>query len=178
MREYKNAYQMGYDALKEPVRNLMAVLGKAMWHFAQIKEITWYQWGFEAITNSIHKLEHDCGEYIDKLKGLLKQEGLPLPYPAIPEYTSEPQTAIDAFNDCIDLIDEINGALSDFIDATDNDYWEPLARQAEEIQIINFKAKAWLIQTKTMAENGESPASLDKWFDEFFAYTEKKEDYV
>ena len=175
MRNAAKAYEGGYESLELPVKKLMAALGKAMWHFARIKEITWYQWGLEAITASIHKLEHDCGEYIDRLKMVLTQEGLPLPYPSIPEYDSEPQNVVDAFNDCIDLIDEVNAALSEFIDATDNDYWEPLARQAEEIQVINFKPKAWLNQTKVMAENGESMASLDKWFNEFFGATKKQE---
>lgn len=164
MKTYTNAYSDPHcTALEEPMRNVMSRMGKAMWHFAQLKEITWYQWGYAGITGAIHYLEHVYGGYIDSFKELLAQMGLPLAYPGIPELREPFDSLAGIFARCIGLIDEVNDALSAFVEAADREALEPLARRAENIQMENFAPRAWLTQALTMSEQGGSASSLDSW---------------
>lgn len=108
MKTYTNAYSdPRCTALEEPMRDVMSRMGKAMWHFAQLKEITWYQWGYAGITGAIHYLEHVYGGYIDSFKELLAQMGLPLAYPGIPELREPFDSLAGIFARCIGLIDEV-----------------------------------------------------------------------
>lgn len=165
MREFNTAYNADsrLTPLYTPMRNAMGAMGKAMWHFAQLKEITWYCWGFAGITNAVHWLEHQYGEYIDSFKELLAQVGAPLRYPPIPEFLQNPQSLKEVFGACVFLLDDVDDALSEFIEAADTNGFEPLARQAETIQINSFKPRAWLLQAITMAEEGNSAATIDGW---------------
>lgn len=164
MKDYYGAYKNElYSPLYEPMRGVMRGMGKAMWHFAQLKEMTWYQWGYAGITGFIHHLEHVYPEYIDRFKGLMAQLGLPISYPPIEEFRGAGKDLEDIFRTCIGLIDEVNMALSRFVEAADNLYFEPLARQAENIQMANFEARAILTQALTMSEQGNSASSLDSW---------------
>lgn len=165
MREYNKAYiKSKYPGLRDPSRYVVAEMGKAMWHFAQLKEVTWYQWGYAGITRAIHYLEHSYGAYIDGFKDLLAQLGLPIEYPSIEELDVTPQGLSETFDMCISLIDGVNNALSVFIEKCDRDRLEPLARKAENIQMENFAPRAWLEQAKAMAETGDwSAPSIDSW---------------
>ena len=164
MRDYYEAYKDNrYSALYEPMRRVMGAMGKAMWMFAAIKEITWYQWGMEGLTAFLHHLEHVYPEYIDEFKALLAQLGLPLVSPPLPELTEAVPNAQRALELSLDLVDEVNEALSGFIEVTDTMRYEPLARKAENIQMANFEPRAILTQALTMAEQGASEASYDSW---------------
>lgn len=164
MKKYNAAYgDSRYAPLYTPMRAVVEAMGTAMWHFAQIKEITWYGWGYEGITEGIHRLEHVYGEYIDDFKKLLAQVGMPLSYPEILEFRKNPQNLEEIFDLCMGLIDRVNDALSEFVETADCCGLEPLARQAENIQMENFRPRAWLCQARTMAENGSSAASIDSW---------------
>lgn len=164
MKDFNMAYKTAVCAhLEEPAKKVVGAMGRAMWHFAQIKEITWYCWGFEGITNAIHYLEHIYGDFIDDFKALMAQMGLPLTYPTIPAYSAKTENLTAVFMNCIELIDEVNAAVSNFIEAADTSYSEPLARQAESIQVANFKNRAWLTQALTMSEQGGSIPTIDAW---------------
>lgn len=163
MKDFKSLFSGKYGELYEPMRKAMSAMGKAMWHFAQIKEITWAQWGFEGITRAIHYLEHQQPEYIDSFKGLMAMLGLPLIYPPIPDMPREFNSLSEVLEACIGLVDEVNEALSQFIEAADLSGYEPLARQAENIQMQNFAPRAWLTQALTMSLNPNSESSVDSW---------------
>lgn len=165
MREFKSAYRNDrYSFLYEPMRRAMAAMGKAMWWFATLKEQTWYQ-GYAGVTAAIHALEHKQPDYIDELKDIMAKLGLPLGYPPIPELDMEYSGLPDTFDKCITLIDEVNDALSGIVEACDTADYEPLARYAENVQMENFQDRQWLVEAKTMAENGDgSTTSYDSWF--------------
>ncbi|PWM20098.1 MAG: hypothetical protein DBX49_01210 [Clostridia bacterium] len=164
MRDYYGAYQEErYSSLYAPMRGVMSAMGKAMWHFAQLKEMTWYQWGYAGITGFIHHMEHVYPEYIDQFKGLMAQLGLPIAYPPIEEFRETEAELGQIFRMSIRLVDEVNMALSRFIEAADSSDYEPLARQAETIQMANFAPRAILTQALAMSEQGNSAASLDAW---------------
>lgn len=164
MKNFKDAYADEiFYGLQGPVSNVVGAMGKAMWTFAQIKEITWYQWGYAGITGAIHWLEHICGDYIDEFKDTLAQIGRPLIYPAIPAFTGEIRSLPEAFDYCIGEIDRVNKALSDFIEAADTERYEPLARKAENIQMRNFAPRAWLTQAAVMSYEPNSASSVDSW---------------
>jgi len=162
MRDFNSAYA-NYGGMGEAVRRCVASMGKAMWWFAAIKEQTWYN-GYAALTKAIHYLEHEQPEYIDQLKDIMAKIGLPLPYPAIPEFLSELNSIPQTLETCIALLDEVNAGLSDVIDKTDNELHEPLARYAENIQMANYRDRQWLMEAKAMAEGGDvSATSYDSW---------------
>lgn len=166
MRNFTEAYN-AHPQIYGCVRDVMGAMGKAMWHFAQIKEIIWYEVGYEHVKEFFHHMEHSYGDHIDKLKELLAQEGLPLIYPGISGLGVENRSLSDCFDLGIELIDEVNKALSTTVEVMDMDGYEPLARQVENIQINNYKPKAIMLQARTMAENGGgSASSFDNWFKE------------
>lgn len=166
MRNFTEAYR-DFPQLREPVRRAMGAMGKAMWHFAQIKEIIWYEVGYEHVKEFFHSMEHSYGDRIDELKAILAQVGLPLLYPDIRGMEEQPLSLEDCFNAGINLIDEVNAALSEIIEITDDRLYEPLARQAESIQIENYKPRAVMMQARTMAANGGGSAtSFDNWFED------------
>lgn len=164
LRMFSTAYGGGWPELEQSARRVMVAMGKAMWGMAQLKECVWYS-GFQGVTNFFHWMEHSYGDRIDEFKAILAQIGLPLPYPEFPAMTRYPSTVEEAFEIGIDLIDEVNTAVSDFVEETDNIRYEPLARQAENIQIANYKPKAYMTQAIEMARDGDSSAtSFDSWF--------------
>lgn len=164
MRDFSQSYTE-FPRFYEPARRVMAAFGKAMWHFAQLKEIIWYEVGYENVKEFFHHMEHSYGEHIDNYKLLMAQVGLPLLYPDIPGMSMENRGLAECFDIGIRLIDSVNEALSDFIEATDLDRFEPLARQAENIQMANYKPRAVMLQARTMANNGGGSAtSFDNWF--------------
>lgn len=161
MRDFSTAY--ANTELYDPAKNLMSAFGEAMWAMAQIKEILWYEVGYENVKEFFHRMEHSYGDHIDEFKALLAQIGLPLIYPDIKALGEESLDLRQCFEKGIEKIDRVNVALSDFIEATDNAEHEPLARQAESIQIDNYKPRAIMAQAMVMAENG-SATSFDNWF--------------
>lgn len=166
MRNFTEAFN-AHPQMYECVRDVMGAMGKAMWHFAQIKEIIWYEVGYEHVKEFFHRMEHSYGEHIDKFKELLAQVGLPLIYPNISGLGMENHTLSDCFDIGIGLIDEVNNALSTTVEVMDMGNYEPLARQVENIQMANFKPRAIMLQARTMAENGGGSAtSFDNWFED------------
>ena len=164
MRDYYRAYDGERNSpLYEPMRDVVAEMGKAMWSFAQIKEMTWYGWGYAGITAAIHYLEHTMPEYIDQFKGLMAQLGLPIAYPPIPELKAQYGDLKQVFDACMEIIDSVNEALSRFIEVADTSRFEPLARKAENIQMLNYEPRAWLTHARAMAENDVSASSIDSW---------------
>ena len=163
LHPFESAYTTAPE-LEAPVRRVMSALGKAMWGMAQLKECVWYS-GFQGVTNFFHWMEHSYGDRIDELKSTLAQLGIPLTYPQFSALGDYPTTVEDAFERGITLIDEVNAAVSELIEVTDNAYNEPIARQAENIQTANFKPRAYMMQAREMAANGDSSAtSFDSWF--------------
>lgn len=164
MRNFTEAYR-DFPQFKEPVRDVMSAMGEAMWHFAQIKEIIWYEAGYEHVKEFFHLMEHSYGDHIDALKALLSQVGLPLIYPTIQGMPEQPLSLEDCFNEGIKLIDRVNTAISELIEVTDDRLYEPLARQAENIQMENYRPRAVMLQARTMAQNEGSATSFDNWFE-------------
>lgn len=166
MRNFIEAFS-AYPQMYECVRNMMASMGKAMWHFAQLKEIIWYEVGYEHVKEFFHQMEHSYGDHIDALKQLLAQAGLPLIYPDIRGLGMENRSLRECFDIGIGLIDEVNDALSIAVEIMDINGYEPLARQVENIQMSNFKPRAVMLQARTMAEyGGGSATSFDGWFED------------
>lgn len=165
LRPFAAAYAGNLRSLEAPVRRMMEAMGKAMWGMAQLKECVWYGGGLQGVTNFFHWLEHSYGDRIDELKSTLAQVGLPVIYPQFQALNNYPATIDKAFDLGIELIDEVNAAVSDFVEQTDNAYHEPLARQAENIQIANYKPRAYMTQAREMALDGNSSStSFDSWF--------------
>lgn len=166
MRNFMEAYR-DFPQLGESVRRVMGAMGRAMWHFAQIKEIIWYEAGYEHVKEFFHTMEHSYGDHIDALKAILAQLGLPLLYPDIRGMEAQPLSLEDCFNEGISLVDDVNAALSELIELTDDRLHEPLARQVESIQIDNYKPRAVMVQARTMAMYGAGSAtSFDGWFED------------
>ena len=162
---YKNPQ---FYNLRDPMRGVMTAYMNAEKWFATIKEITWAEFGMKFLTDGIHAYEHLQPEAIDEFKGIMAQYGLEVEYPATSELTEEFPDLDRVFEVCVQILDEINVALSRFIKETNNETFEPLARQAEQLQINNSMLRTKMLEAWSMFDGSTSLSSFDKWCKSLF----------
>lgn len=175
-REIYNYKNPKFYSLRDPMREVVRSFWAAMQYYATIKERVWGRYGMFYLSQAIHSLEHKQGGRIDQFSDAMRQEGLELEYPGVPEL-DEPLDVLDeVFRICVELNDQIDRALQRFIDVADrrmNEAGEApsaeqgkfpaLARQAEQLQIDNSADKAKLLEAWSMWDNKPSISSFDKW---------------
>lgn len=175
-REIYNYKNPKFYSLRDPMREVVRSFWAAMQYYATIKERVWGRYGMFYLSQAIHSLEHKQGGRIDQFSDAMRQEGLELEYPGVPEL-DEPLDVLDeVFRICVELNDQIDRALQRFIDVADrrmNEAGEApsaeqgkfpaLARQAEQLQIDNSSDKTKLLEAWSMWDNKPSISSFDKW---------------
>lgn len=175
-REIYNYKNPKFYSLRDPMREVVRSFWAAMQYYATIKERVWGRYGMFYLSQAIHSLEHKQGGRIDQFSNAMRQEGLELEYPGVPEL-DEPLDVLDeVFRICVELNDQIDRALQRFIDVADrrmNEAGEApsaeqgkfpaLARQAEQLQIDNSSDKTKLLEAWSMWDNKPSISSFDKW---------------
>lgn len=175
-REYYNYKNPAYYALRDPMRGVIRSFWAAMQYYAGIKEVVWGRYGMTYLSEAIHSLEHKQPERIDQFSAIMRQEGLEIEYPSVPEL-DEPLDSLDeVFRVCLELNDGVDKALQRFIDVADRKTDEMggtpganqgrfpgLARQAETLQIDNSEDRKKLLEAWAMWGNGPSMSSFDKW---------------
>lgn len=175
-REIYNYKNPRFYSLRDPMREVVRSFWAAMQYYATIKERVWGRYGMFYLSQAIHSLEHKQPDRIDQFSDAMRQEGLEIEYPGVPEL-DEPLDVLDeVFRVCVELNDQIDMALQRFIDVADrrmNERGEEpspeqgkfpaLARQAEQIQIDNSMDKTKLLEAWSMWDNGPSMSSMDKW---------------
>lgn len=175
-REIYNYKNPKFYSLRDPMREVVRSFWAAMQYYATIKERVWGRYGMFYLSQAIHSLEHKQGGRIDQFSDAMRQEGLELEYPGVPEL-DEPLDVLDeVFRICVELNDQIDRALQRFIDVADrrmNEAGEApsaeqgkfpaLARQAEQLQIDNSTDKTKLLEAWSMWDNKPSISSFDKW---------------
>lgn len=175
-REIYNYKNPKFYSLRDPMREVVRSFWAAMQYYATIKERVWGRYGMFYLSQAIHSLEHKQGGRIDQFSNAMRQEGLELEYPSVPEL-DEPLDVLDeVFRICVELNDQIDRALQRFIDVADrrmNEAGEApsaeqgkfpaLARQAEQLQIDNSADKTKLLEAWSMWDNKPGISSFDKW---------------
>ena len=175
-REIYNYKNPRFYSLRAPMREVIRSFWAAMQYYATIKERAWGRYGMFYLSQAIHSLEHKQPPRIDQFSDAMRQEGLEIEYPGVPEL-DEPLDVLDeVFRICVELNDQIDQALQRFIDVADrrmNEMGEPpspdqgkfpaLARQAEQLQIDNSMDKTRLLEAWSMWGNKPSMSSFDKW---------------
>lgn len=156
----------GHEGLRDAMRIVLTAYGSAERFFAAIKEITYADFGMAALTEYIHSLEHLQPEYVDRFKDILAQKGLPVEYPAIAELAEDLYDLDKIFECCVQIIDETDAALEQFIayiEAREPEM-HALAREAETLQCENSADRRFLLDAWAMWDNGgASLASYDGW---------------
>lgn len=175
-REIYNYKNPKFYSLRDPMREVVRSFWAAMQYYATIKERVWGRYGMFYLSQAIHGLEHKQPDRIDQFSDAMRQEGLEIEYPGVPEL-DEPLDVLDeVFRVCVELNDQIDMALQRFIDVADrrmNERGEEpspeqgkfpaLARQAEQLQIDNSADKTNLLEAWSMWNNKPSMSSFDKW---------------
>lgn len=171
-RDIYNYKNPKFYALRDPMRKVMRAFLDAERYFAAIKEVVWGRYGMPYLSDAIHALEHKQPERIDAFSSAMRQEGLEVEYPGTPEL-DEPLDVLDeVFRVCVDLTDNIDRSLQDFIDVSDKrnsgatpqqGKFPALARQAEQLQIENSQDRTKLLEAWSMWGNKPGISSFDKW---------------
>lgn len=147
-----------------------------MQYYASIKEIVWGRYGMAYLSDSLHTMEHKQPEYIDQFSAIMRQQGLEIEYPSVPELDELLDSLDEVFRVCIELNDNVDKALQRFINVADRKenevggvpsqsqgHFPGLARQVESLQIENSKDRKKLLESWSMWDNGSSMSSFDKW---------------
>lgn len=165
-----------FYALRDPMREVVRAYWAAMQYYAAIKEVVWGRYGMAYLSDALHTMEHKQPEYIDQFSAILRQQGLEIEYPSVPELDELLDSLDEVFRICIELNDNVDKALQRFIDVADRKENEVggvpnqnqgrfpgLARQAESLQIENSKDRKKLLEGWSMWDNDVSRSSFDKW---------------
>ncbi len=162
-REIYNYENPKFAPLRAPMREAMRALLNAERYFAAIKEVVWGRFGMKYLSDAIHSLEHEQLGRIDQFGGTLHQLGLDIEYPATAEL-DEPLGDLDeVFRVCVEIVDNVEEALSGFIRKADELGCYAQGREAENLQIQNSADRTKLLEAWSMWDNGVSASSFDKY---------------
>lgn len=175
-REYYTYENPKFYALRDPMREVIRSFWAAMQYYAGIKEVVWGRYGMAYLSDAIHTLEHKQPERIDQFSAIMRQEGLEIEYPSVPELDEPLDTLDEVFRVCVELNDNVDRSLQRFINVADRKENEAggvpnqnqgrfpgLARQAETLQIDNSEDRKKLLEAWSMWGNNPSSSSFDKW---------------
>lgn len=175
-REFYNYENPKFYALRDPMREVIRSYWAAMQYYATIKEVVWGRYGMAYLSDALHTMEHKQPGYIDQFSAIMRQQGLEIEYPSVPELDELLDSLDEVFRVCIELNDNVDKALQRFINVADRKenevggvpnqnqgHFPGLARQAESLQIENSKDRKKLLESWTMWDNGPSMSSFDKW---------------
>lgn len=162
--------------LREKMRKVMTAYGEAERFFAFIKEITWAEFGMKSLTNYIHALEHIQPDAVDAFKDILAEQGLMVEYPAIDELVENFSDLDRVFEVCVQIVNNIDEALRDFIKSVDTQRPEfsAMARSAENLQMKNSAERTFLLEAWSMWDNNPSYTSFDNWIEKHAPYIKDK----
>lgn len=162
-REQYNYENSRFSPLRAPMREAMRAFLNAERYFAAIKEVVWGRFGMKYLSDAIHSLEHEQPPRIDRFGAILHQMGLEIEYPATQEL-DEPLGDLDeVFRVCVEIVDEIERALGNFIRKADELDLYALGREAENLQMENSAGRTKLLEAWSMWDNKVSASSFDKY---------------
>lgn len=157
-----------FPALREPARRVTASLLNAMRFMDSTKECVLILSGMPETAKQIHGQAHKYGEYWDVFGDILHQRHLLQEFPATPELGERPD-ATRAFEIVIACMDEVESALRGFIEAAESENLHPLARAAENLQMLNSDDYTLWLQAADMWERGGmSKTSFEGWIKDLF----------
>lgn len=162
-REFYNYKSRTFAPLRDPMREAMRAFLNAERYFAAIKEVVWGRFGMKYLSDAIHSLEHKQPPRIDQFGDILHQLGLEIEYPATPEL-DEPLPDLDeVFRVCVEIVNDVENALAEFIRKADEYHFYSVARRTENIQMENGKDWTKLLEAWSMWDNNVSASSFDKY---------------
>lgn len=171
-RDFYNYDSPKFNILREPMRKVMTAYGEAERFFALIKEITWAEFGMKSLTNYIHALEHIQPDAVDAFKDILAEQGLMVEYPPINELVEDLRDLDRVFEVCVEIVNNTDEALKEFIKVVDIDRPEfsAMARKAENLQMQNSAERTFLLEAWSMWDNNPSCTSFDNWIEKHAPY--------
>lgn len=154
-----------FAPMYDPVRKVMMAYGNAEKWFADIKDRVLIEMGMPFLSDHIHKLEHVQPERVDLFSEIPHDYHLLLPYPSTPELGENFDNDLDkVFEICVEITDEIDSALNNFIQISKDGPFNALSLKAEELQILNTDDRRQLLAAWAMWDNGGmSRSSFDSW---------------
>ena len=162
-RGFYNYESKTFAPLRDPMRDAMRTFLNAERYFAAIKEGVWGRFGMKYLSDAIHGLEHEQPGRIDRFGDALHQVGLEIEYPATAELDESLPDLDEVFRVCVEIVDEVEKSLSEFIRKADELGCYAQGREAENLQIENSADRTRLLEAWSMWDNAVSASSFDKY---------------
>ena len=152
-----------YQFLREPGRRLTEAYEKGNRWFDQLKELVLIEHGLVFTSEMFHQTAHEFPQEFDKVGDILHQRHIIQDYGATPEFPGVGSEMEDIFQLALDVLADIENELSSMIRTCEENRTPALARQFEELEVINSKKYEKYLLAWDMYERADSPTSFDNW---------------
>lgn len=165
-----------YEFLRQPGRRLTEAYERGNRWFDQLKELVLIEHGLVFTSEMFHETAHEFPQEFDIVGDILHQRHIIQNYGATPEFGGVGDDMSDVFKLALDILADIERALSEMIRICEDNREGALARQFEELQITNSKKYEKYLTAWDMYERTDSPTSFDSWVKKLNEHEEEEDD--
>ena len=155
-----------FSVLRDPARAVVAAYQDANRALDAIQEYALIEEGMPGLSAAIHYEAHLMPARFDSFADMLHERHLMAEYPATEEmdWREELHDLDDVFRCVINALEDIQDALENFRDVTDNAKFRPMALFAEGLMTQNSADYAMFLNMWAKWDNdGGSKTSFDSW---------------
>ncbi len=168
MRDLFSYENPRFSMLKEPGRNVVKAYQNAARFLDTLKEWVWIETGMGYASEYIHNLAHEMPKRFDAFGDILHDYHLMVIYPATPELTEDIQDMEKVFAIAVDVLDDIDGALKEFVRAVEVGGHDDMKATLDALLEQNRNSYNGILQMWKMWEGCQSPGVFDSWVHQTF----------
>lgn len=154
-----------YAPLKEPAKRVVMAYQTAQRFCDTVQEWVYIEAAMPFTSRMIHDLAHSFAQRFDEFSDMLHERHLTTIYGATAELVEPIEDMDKAFEIVVGVMDEIQDALEDFRNATDNADFRPMALKTEELMLRNSEEYTRFLAAWFMWDESESRTSFDNWIE-------------
>lgn len=155
-----------YAPLRDGSRKVIQAYQNANRFFDAAQEYVYIEEGMPFLSKFIHKRAHTFPKKFDSFAEMLHERHLMAEYPATPEldWREELKAIDDVFYLLIRVHEDINEALEEFRNMTDNAIFRAMSLFSEELMLQNSREYTKILELWFRWDNdGGSKTSFDSW---------------
>lgn len=156
-------YGARFNVLSAPARRVTEAYERAARHFDEMKEIVKVDFGLNNTSEFIHRTAHWFPGQFDVVGDILHQRNIRQEYGATEAFDRRVADMDEVYTHCVELLDEIERALLEFIRVCDASGCEAQGRQLENLQMAVSAEREKYISAWSMYDEANSPTSYDSW---------------
>ena len=156
-------YGSRFTALIAPSVRATEAYEKAARWFDELKEIVYVDFGLVNTSDFIHRTAHWFPGQFDVIGDVLHQRHIRQKYGETPRFDRSVADLDDVFTICVELLDDIDRSLKEFITVCDGSGCEDQARQLETLQMAISGERARYLAVWAMYDESGSATSYDSW---------------